>query len=287
MQHPFLILENEYKQRLASLRVTRKLEAHNRAVRLLQRPEVKQNFQRVFEVTGIPMVWMMCSFERESSMDFSRSPAQGDRWDRVSVNVPRGVGPFKSWVEAAIWSYRHDGIDKNSAPWTMPYACWSWEKFNGFGPRDHGRCSGYVFSGTDQYDPPTGKAGKYVADGVWSGSAVDQQLGCVSLALDFIALDPSLALTGDLLLGSTDPIPVTPVPVGVGGGAHDAAWIQDALNKLNVAGTPLLIDGSYGRRTRNAVREFQRAHGGLTIDGLAGPKTLEALENALKMQLQK
>jgi lysozyme family protein len=192
MQHPFLTLEPEYKQRLASLKITRQAQIHDRAIRLLNRPEVKTNFEPVQVALGIPMVWMICSFERESGMDFTRSPAQGDRWDHISVNVPRGVGPFKSFTDAALWSYRHDGIDKNLAPWSWPYMCWSWEEFNGFGPRNHGHVSGYVWAGTDQYDPPAGQGGKYIADGIWDPHAVDKQLGCVPLALELVRLDPSL-----------------------------------------------------------------------------------------------
>lgn len=283
MQHPFLSLEHEYATRLASLTITRKVQAHNRAVRLLQNPKVLANFKPVFEELGIPIVWMICSFERESSMDFTRSPAQGDRWDQVSTHVPRGSGPFKSFTEAAIWSYKHDGLDKNSAPWSWTYGCWGWEKFNGFGPRDHARVSGYVFAGTDQYDPPAGRGGKYVSDNNWSPSAVDQQLGCVPLALELIGLDSSLAIPSDFMLGTPAVVPVTPVPDGIGGGAHSTAWLQNALNTLMVAGTPITVDGSYGRRTRNAVRAFQAAHG-LDPDGLAGPLTIAEIVSAIGNQ---
>jgi lysozyme family protein len=282
MLHPFKVLEPEYQRRLAILKITRKSEVTKRAEQILRHKEVIPNFKPVQDVLGIPMVWMICSFERESGLDFTRSPAQGDRWDRVSVNVPRGVGPFKSFTDAALWSYRHDGLDKNSAPWTWAYGCWGWEKFNGFGPRDHGRVSGYVFSGTDQYDPPAGLGGKYVSDGRWSGSTVDSQLGCVPLALELIRLEPTLALLPDAspVLG---PVIVTSVPVGVGGGTHDTKWIQLALNIVGVSGTPLTVDGSCGRMTRNAVRAFQSIHG-LEIDGLAGPLTTAALEQASGMR---
>ena len=40
--------------------------------------------------------------ERECSQDWTRSLAQGDRWDRISVRVPAGRGPFRSWEEAAV-----------------------------------------------------------------------------------------------------------------------------------------------------------------------------------------
>ena len=281
MQHPFKVLESEYERRLASLKITRQAEVYSRAVAILRRHEVIANFGPVQEATGIPMLWMIPSFERESGLDFRTSPAQGDRWDHVSVNVPRGVGPFPSFTAAAIWSYKHDGIDKNSVPWTWPYMCWCWEKFNGFGPRDHGRVSGYDFAGTDQYDPPDGDGGKYVSDGHWSPGEVDKQLGCVALALELVRLEPALALHNAPPIVPTDPIPVTPTPIGVGGhGPHDTRWIQDSLNHLHFGGEQLIVDGSYGRRTRNVVRAFQSAHG-LVADGLAGPITIAAIEHEL------
>lgn len=280
MQHPFKVLEPEYERRLAALNVTRKIEVHQRATAILRRSEVIANFKPVQEELGIPIVWGICSFERESGLDFRTSPAQGDRWDRVSVNVPRGVGPFPSWTAAAIWSYKHDGIDKNSSPWSWPYMCWAWEKFNGFGPRDHGRVTGYDFAGTDEYDPPVGKGGKYVSDGNWSASAVDRQLGCVPLALELVKLEPSLALDFHFPTPSADPIPVTPTPTGVGGGEHDTKWIQESLNHLHFGGEQLVVDGNYGRRTRNVVRTFQTAHG-LVADGLAGPVTIAAIKHEI------
>lgn len=45
-----------------------------------------------------------------------------------------------------------------------------------------------------------------------------------------------------------------------------------ALNGYN----PGKIDGIFGSKTRNAVRNFQQANG-LTVDGMAGPNTFEAL----------
>jgi lysozyme family protein len=279
MQHPYLQLKDEYEGRLASLKITRAAEAEARARRLLSRPEVLSNFEPVEGQLGIPTLWMICSFERESSMNFKTSPAQGDPWNRVSTHVPAGVGPFKSFTEAALWSYRHDGLDRNSFPWTWSYMMWAWEKFNGFGPRDHGRVSGYVLAGTDQYDPPTGRGGKYVADGQWSSSTVDTQLGCVPLAVCLAHLEPRLMVpgfpSGPIVLPT--PLPITPTPVGVGGGQRGAIWIQHALNQLKVEGTPLAEDGSYGRMTRTAVRAYQAARG-LDQDGLAGPKTIAALE---------
>lgn len=54
--------------------------------------------------------------------------------------------------------------------------------------------------------------------------------------------------------------------------------LQENLNYLGYScGT---VDGDYGAKTANAVREFQRKNG-LSVDGIAGPKTLEAINKKI------
>ena len=57
-------------------------------------------------------------------------------------------------------------------------------------------------------------------------------------------------------------------------------WIQDSLNKLNVASPPLVVDGMYGQLTKTAVEAFQTAHG-LTVDGWGGKMTATAIQTEL------
>ena len=53
---------------------------------------------------------------------------------------------------------------------------------------------------------------------------------------------------------------------------------QEDLNEaLGSLITPLVVDGFYGAKTTAAARVFQTNHGGLTVDGLIGPKTQAAL----------
>ncbi len=279
MGHPYSVLQPEYAHRLASLRVTRST-AVDQAARRLLRPQIIDHHTALAAKTGVPAIWSACAFEREASSDFRMALGQGDPWNRISVNVPRGKGPFSSWEAAAVYYEHYDHVDDNSAPWSMPYACWKWEIYNGMGPRNHGRVSGYLFSGTDQYDPPHGLGGKYVSDGQWSSSTVDQQLGCVPIALRMAELDPSLAIGSAIQKGDPvpSPIPILPPPPGVDGGEHGPKWLQHSLNVLDDAG--LVEDGSYGRRTREAVRAFQLAHG-LATDGLAGPITIGVIVSEL------
>ena len=86
-----------------------------------------------------------------SGLDW-QSLAQGDPWNRVSVHVPAGRGPFKSWEDAAV-----DAL-VNCSPYAARNKDWSiggtltmLEQYNGLGYAARGRPSPYVWSGTDQY----------------------------------------------------------------------------------------------------------------------------------------
>src|SRR5882757_6335565 len=126
-------------------------------------PDAKQRYQSVSAKTGVPWAFIAAAHERESSQDWSGSLAQGDPWNKVSVHVPAGRGPFRSWDEAAI-----DAL-VNCAPHAARNKDWSsggmltkLEEYNGLGYAAHGVPSPYVWSGTNQYT-----SGKYVRDGVY------------------------------------------------------------------------------------------------------------------------
>jgi lysozyme family protein len=284
MQHPFNALAGEYTALLAAMTIDadRVGQLQDRAKIILDRA-ARQDYAGAVAKTGVPQLWGMASFERESGSDYSRSPAQGDRWDRVSTHVPRGLGPYRSWADAAVAAYRIDHLDQVAAGnWTWARACYEGELFNGFGPRGHGRHTGYLWAGTNIY---TG--GKYVEDGVWDPDAHDRQFGIVPLMAALLRLDPPLAFADGSAgvspafcsgpVGGSPPEPPRPVPVGLGGHALDTAALQDALNRLGVD-PALIVDGSYGRHTRRAVAAFQAAHG-LAPDGIAGPLTVAEIQS--------
>jgi len=276
MQHPFIELQSEYAAWLSHLSVTRPLAVDQAAKKIL----LSQNMDRyeaACQGTMIPPAFMGALDLRECECDPRAALGQGDPWNRVSTHVPRGCGPFSSWITAAKFYAHYDHLDDNTQPWTMEYAMWKGEAWNGFGPRAHGRRSGYLLSGTSLYDPPAGLGGKYVADDEWSGNTVDQQIGIVPVLLRIFQLRPSFALTAVLPVVTAPPlIPAPgPSPVGVGGGTLSTVQIQHALNVILHAG--LAEDGDYGRRTRAAVRLFQ-LNFELTPDGLAGDQTEPAIE---------
>lgn len=186
----FSQLKDEYTQRLTKVVINSdQLAACIARVKvILPRARAADPDSKVEATLGLPLLWWLPSFERESSSDFSTNPAQGDKWNKRSTHVPSGMGPYSSWLESALAAYRLDGLDKVGIEnYTWEMATYQWELFNGFGPRNHGRVSGYPWSWTNQYN-----GGKYVSDGQWSSSAVDVQCGTVALAMVLTQLDPTV-----------------------------------------------------------------------------------------------
>ena len=64
--------------------------------------------------------------------------------------------------------------------------------------------------------------------------------------------------------------------------------LQEKLIKLGYSCGDRGADGDYGAKTAYAVRKFQEKYGnGLAVDGIAGPKTLEAIDKAMSVNSKK
>jgi lysozyme family protein len=149
----------------------------------------RQRYVTVEIKTGVPWAVVAVIHQREASQSWAGSLAQGDPWDRVSVHVPRGRGPFTSWEVAA-----EDALfvcPPHAAKWddwSIDGALTLLEQYNGLGYAAMGRPSPYIWSGTDQYH-----SGKYVSDGHYDPNAIDHQTGCASLLMRMTLIDPSIA----------------------------------------------------------------------------------------------
>lgn len=134
-------------------------------------------YEVVTAMSHVPWDVIAVIHERESSQSWAASLAQGDPWNQVSIHVPKGRGPFKSWEDAAI-----DALAV-CPPFASKWTDWSeggrltlLEQYNGLGYFHRNIPSPYVWASTDQYSH-----GKYVADGHFDPNAVDHQLGCAAL----------------------------------------------------------------------------------------------------------
>jgi lysozyme family protein len=270
MQHPYLVLEGEYVTLLSKLKITRGVETVDRAREIMP---LKARYAAVSAKTGVPVVVLMALNERESSSSMLTYLGNGDRLTAKTRHVPAGRGPFTSWEAGAVDALHLDQLD-DVKDWCWARACYEGELWNGFGYRARGLHTPYLWSGTNVYS-----SGKFVSDGIFEAGVKDSQLGTVPLMLALVDLDKSLDLPGwPAACPWPDMAAPQAPPAGHDGGGRGTLWLQESLNKLMNAG--LLNDGSYGRRTAAAVRQFQEANG-LTADGLSGPETISKLEAML------
>ena len=75
----------------------------------------KQRYQSVSAKTGVPWAAIALIHQMECGGDWSLNIAQGDPWNRRSIHVPKGRGPFNSWEDAAIDALAIDGTNKVTA----------------------------------------------------------------------------------------------------------------------------------------------------------------------------
>jgi lysozyme family protein len=240
----------------------------------------KLRYETVAQVTGVPWFIIATLHEREASGDFQCHLHNGDPLGARTRHVPSGrppppENPPFTWEQSACDALALDDLTE-AGSWSLERACYEVELFNGFGYRRHGINSPYLWSFSDKYS-----AGKFVADGEWSASAVDAQCGVMPLIKRMMAADVSVAFDGSTaatlvsaLSPAAQPASAT-AAVPVANPAHTTVWLQNALNSLGAA-PRLVVDGNYGPGTKRAVRQFQAAHG-LQDDGIAGPVTCAAI----------
>jgi len=152
---------------------------------------VKARYQTVSAATGVPWFLIGLLHMREADLSFSTHLHNGDSLKRRTVHVPAGrpksPEPPYSWEESAIDALRYDHLDKVES-WTLERIAFQAEGYNGFGPRNRGKASGYLWAGSDIY---TG--GKFVADRDWDPRYFDRQLGIMPILMRLSALDAEVA----------------------------------------------------------------------------------------------
>lgn len=160
----------------------------------------KTRYQKISTATGVPWHAIAVIHEREAGGNFNAQLGQGDPLGQVSVHEPAGRGPFLNHPddppgEDAFYRGALDALI-DCPPHASKWQDWSigglltlLEEYNGLGYANMGVPSAYVWSGSDQY-----VAGKYIADHVYSATAVDVQEGCAPLLARMAALDPTIIL---------------------------------------------------------------------------------------------
>jgi lysozyme family protein len=132
-------------------------------------------YTAVSESTGVPWWFVGILHGLEASFSFNTHLHNGDSLSMRTVHVPKGrpvdgQPPFQ-WRDSAIDALRYQRLDKWTN-WTAVGALHRFEAWNGWGYRQHGVNSAYLWSGSQQYT-----CGKFIEDGVWSTGAVSKQIG--------------------------------------------------------------------------------------------------------------
>lgn len=156
----------------------------------LTTPHAKSQYQVVETLTTVPWWVVAVIHEREAAQSWAASLAQGDPWSRVSIHVPRGIGPFTSWIAAAQYAMVHCGPKPAYwKDWSAGGALTLLEEYNGLGYANRGVASPYIWAGSDQY-----VSGKFIADGHYDPHAVDKQIGCAPLLRMMETVDTTIKI---------------------------------------------------------------------------------------------
>lgn len=142
----------------------------------------KEMYQKVELQTGVPWQMIGVIHEREAGeQDIGRWLCvlhNGERivgTGRQTHLVPAGRGPFAEWVPAAVDALQLQGFNKIS-DWSVARTLWALEPYNGYGYRNKGLRSPYLWASTNHQ-----QLGKYIADGVFDAHVMDSQIGCAAL----------------------------------------------------------------------------------------------------------
>ncbi len=181
-------------------------------------------------------------------MDFDGHLHNGDPLTARTVQVPKGrpiagTPPF-TFLASAIDALKYKKFDTLTS-WDLPQLLYRFEKYNGFGYRDHHQIhSPYLWSGSNHYTK-----GKYVADGRYSPTAVSKQIGAAVILRrlverGLIQIQDDTFTTKDFAnLVKYDPSHFN----------QHALELQQYLNTL--PGIYLLPDGKAGRKTSDAFKK--------------------------------
>lgn len=193
---------NQYKDGYLALwkgmRVTKTTEARQQVAAILRG---RDRLMAVQKITNVPWYVIGILMVREAglvsgNLDWRAVLHNGERivgTGRKTRLVPAGRGPFKTWEEAAVDAIRvegYGGLDWHDPSVLPAVVAWVLEKFNGFGYRNKGIPSPYLWGGTSVQ-----KRGKYVRDGVFSYAVMDPQIG--GMALLWILLNEGHATEAD------------------------------------------------------------------------------------------
>jgi hypothetical protein len=187
----------------------------------------------------------------DCSLNFNEHLHNGDPLKKKTVNEPAGRPPgwdgTGTWEQSALDALSYDNLT-SWTDWSIAGICYKLEGYNGWGYRRDSIHTPYLWSFTNHYT-----SGKFIADGVWSESAVSAQCGCGGVLR-------RLAEMGKVTLDeerSIDPEMPPPVryskllpedPAEVAAAKVLQQWLSSFPNVF------LAVDGIAGKKTSDAFK---------------------------------
>jgi lysozyme family protein len=211
----------------------------------------RNRYETVSQTSTVPWYVIAVIHNMECSLSFKEHLHNGDPLKKKTVNVPAGRPPgwdgTGTWEESALDALSYDNLT-SWTDWSIPGICYKLEGYNGWGYRNHGIHTPYLWSFTNQYT-----SGKYVADGVWSESAVSDQCGCAAVLrrlaeMGKVSFDDQPIAKPDMPppVRYSKAMPTDPTEVTA------AKALQQWLS--NFSGVFLAVDGIAGKRTSDAFK---------------------------------
>ena len=136
----------------------------------------KARYENVGQQTGVPWYFIAVTHGLEASFNFRAHLHNGDfplssRTRQVPAGRPTKWLPPSDWESSARDALRLLGFT-GQKDWSLERTLYRLEAYNGFGYRNYGVPTPYLWSFSNHYD-----RGKYVADGKFSTTARSQQCG--------------------------------------------------------------------------------------------------------------
>jgi len=175
----------EYNRLWSSMQIrAEKLAAIDATVAVIMKGRARYGITS--ETAGVPWHFIAVVHSLEASCNFKTHLHNGDPLTARTRNVPagrpsKGRPPF-TWEDSAVDALGIKGLSLKT-DWTPAGTLYQLERYNGFGyrMRHPETLSPYLWSWSTHYGPPESPAGKYVADGKWSSTAVSKQCGAAVL----------------------------------------------------------------------------------------------------------
>ena len=211
----------------------------------------RNRYEAVAKTSSVPWYVIAVIHNMECSLNFKQHLHNGDPLSKKTVNVPAARPPewtaSGTWEESALDALSCDNLTSWN-DWSVGGVCYELEGYNGWGYRKHAIHTPYLWSFTNHYT-----SGKYVADGIWSDSAVSGQCGCAAVLRRFAEMG-DVTFTSQSLTKPDMPPPCRYSKTRPTDLAELAAAkaLQQWLS--NFAGIFLAVDGIARGRTSDAFK---------------------------------